>query len=363
MPEAALVADAEVGPFTALVVRTADPGRGAASFRTLLTSDLPPGDVLVRVDYSSLNYKDALGVTGRGKILRHLPIVPGIDLAGEVVASTAAGFAPGDRVLCTGWGIGETHWGGYARYARLKSDWLVPLPDSLTARAAMVIGTAGLTAMLAVMALEDHGLTPAGVMPETPGEPGPRDVAVTGAAGGVGSVAVALLAAAGYRVVASTGRTEEAEYLRELGAAEVQDRADLSAGPAHPLESARWAGAVDAVGGTTLATLLAGAGRHASIASCGLAGGHELATTVYPFILRGVNLLGIDSNTCPVDRRRAAWERLAQDLPAGFAEHAARIEPLQDIFELAKSILAGGVRGRIVLDVSRPVPGAPEGMP
>ncbi|MEO8084708.1 MAG: MDR family oxidoreductase [Ardenticatenales bacterium] len=338
-------------PFRALVVaRGADGVQGPATFRSVTLADLPTwpedGDVVVDIGYSSLNYKDGLAVTGRGPILRRFPIVPGIDLAGTVravgAAGAAAGIAVGDGVLVTGWGVGESFGGGYAEVGRVRAGWVVPLPDGLDARTAMAFGTAGFTAALAVMALEDHGL-----------RPGDGDVVVTGAAGGVGSVAVALLAAAGHRVLASTGRPEEAEYLRSLGAAEIIDRSVLGGGPAQALDKARFAGAVDSVGGATLAALLAQTAAHGAVAACGLAGGSELHTTVFPFILRGVALLGIDSNTCPAPRRRAAWDRLAGAVPRPLLAAMTTERPLSEIGALAEGILAGTVRGRVVIDVKR----------
>ncbi len=332
--------------FTALLVTRDETGEQHPAWRRLTRDDLPPGDVLVRVAYSSLNYKDGLAVTGRGAILRSFPIVPGVDLAGTVVESDSGDFAPGDVVLVTGWGIGENHWGGYSQMARVRSEWLVPLPEGLSLDSAMAIGTAGFTAMLALMALEEHGVTP-----------DKGDIAVTGASGGVGSFAVALLSRAGYRVVASTGRTERADELNALGAAEVISRDELGGPPERPMLRERWAGAVDTVGGDTLASLVAGTGRHGAIAACGLAGGYSLVTTVYPFILRGVSLLGIDSNMCPNERRRLAWQRLVDSAPPELLDRIARVEPLRDVFLLAEAILAGRVPGRIVLDVEH---GAPE---
>jgi len=346
---------AAIPPFRALVVeRDADGRQRPAELRTVTLADLPTwpddGDVVIDVACSSLNFKDALAVTGRSPILRRFPIVPGIDLAGTVRAvagpAAAAGdgratpLRPGDGVLVTGWGIGERYSGGYAAVARVRSGWVVPLPPGLDAAAAMALGTAGFTAALAVMALEDHGV-----------RPGDGDVVVTGASGGVGSVAVALLVAAGHRVVASTGRPAEAGYLRDLGAAEVIDRAVLGAGPVQPLDSARFAGAVDTVGGETLAALLSVTGTHGAVASCGLTGGSALHTTVFPFILRGVQLLGIDSNTCPPPRRAAAWQRLARDVPRAALAAMTSHRPLSAIDALAEAILAGQVRGRVVVDV------------
>jgi len=338
-----------IGPFRALVVdRDAEGRQLSAALRTVTLDDLPTwpddGDVVVDVAYSSLNYKDGLAVLGRSPILRRFPIVPGIDLAGTVRAvadGTDGHVRVGDAVLVTGWGIGETWSGGYGAVARVRSGWIVPLPEGLDARTAMAFGTAGFTAALAVTALEDHGV-----------RPGDGDIVVTGAAGGVGSIAVALLAAAGYRVLASTGRPQEGDYLRALGAADVIDRAVLGGGPAQPLDKARYAGAVDSVGGATLAALLAQTGVHGAVASCGLAGGSELHTTVFPFILRGVSVLGIDSNTCPMDKRRAAWARLARDVPRDRLDDVTAVRPLGDIAALAEAILAGRVRGRVVVDVN-----------
>lgn len=325
-------------PFPALVLEK--PGDAAvAVFRDLTLDDLPPGEVVIEVAYSSLNYKDGLAVTDRGRIVKGYPIVPGIDLAGTVVDSAAPGFRPGDRAIVTGRGIGEEHWGGYSRYARVQAEWIVRPPAGLSLLDAMTIGTAGYTAMLAVMTLEDHGVAP-----------GHGEVVVTGAAGGVGSFGVALAAAAGHRVVASTGRAAQSDYLEALGAAEVTPRDALASPPRRPLGSARWSGAVDTVGGTTLASLIATMRRHGTIASCGLAGGAELHTTVYPFILRGVNLMGIDSNYCPADRRQRAWDRLARDVaPDTLARVRQAVVPLADVPRWADAILAGEVRGRVVV--------------
>ncbi|MBI0445461.1 MDR family oxidoreductase [Deinococcus sp. DB0503] len=310
-------------------------------FQTLTLADLPEGEVLVRVTHSSLNYKDGLAVAGRPGVLKAYPMTPGIDLAGTVVEDQTGTYRPGDAVLLTGWGIGERQDGGYAEYARVKAAWLVPLPEGTDAQWAMSVGTAGFTAMLAVMALEEHGVTP-----------GSGEVLVTGAAGGVGSTAVALLAAAGHSVTASTGRREEEDYLRSLGAANIIGREELLA-LKRPLEKERWAGVVDSVGGDTLAGALASTRTHGAVAACGLAGGSGLNTTVFPFILRGVNLLGIDSVTCPTERRRAAWARLARDLPAAKLAGVTQLRPLSDVPALAQEILAGRVRGRTVIDVTR----------
>ncbi len=330
--------------FKALVLNRQD-NQVTATVRGLTPDDLPPGEVLVRVAYSSLNYKDALAVTDRGRIVRGYPIVPGVDLAGTVIESADPAFAPGDAVVATGRGIGEDFWGGYTQLARLAADALVRLPDGLSLEQAMIVGTAGYTAMLAAMTLEEHGVA-------TGGDSGADEVVVTGTAGGVGSFAVAILARAGLRVVASTGRAEEVDYLTGLGAAEILPREVLGTPPARPLGSARWAGAVDNVGGATLASLIATMRRHGTIAACGLAGGAELHSTVYPFILRGVNLMGIDSNYCPAARREAAWQRLARDVTPALLDtiHAATI-PLEEVAAMSEMLLAGRVRGRVVVDV------------
>ncbi len=324
--------------FRALVLEQHDK-QTTAGIRTLTVDDLPAGDVLVAVEYSALNYKDGLAVTGKGKIVRTFPMVPGIDFAGRVVESQHPNFAAGDWVILTGWGVGETHWGGYGEMARVKGDWLVHLPSGMTTHQAMAIGTAGFTAMLAVMALQDQGV------PATEA----REVAVTGAAGGVGSVAVALLARLGYRVVASTGRAETHAYLHGLGAAECIDRSVLAAESKRPLESSRWAGAVDTVGGTTLASLLRTMQLNGVVAACGLAGGAELNTTVMPFILRGVHLIGIDSVMCPQPRRQQAWQRLATELPPATLEQLTTTIALADVPAWSETILQGQVRGRVVV--------------
>ncbi len=328
-------------PFAAIVVDRPD-GKYQAAFRDLTLAELPDqGEVLVRVRYSSLNYKDALAVTGKGRIARTFPLVPGIDLAGEVVESAAAGFEPGDAVLVTGCEIGEIHWGGFSQYARMNSQWLVPIPDGLDARLAMGVGTAGFTAMLAVMALEHHGVDKAG------------EVVVTGAAGGVGSMAVALLAQAGFQqIVASSGRPEQEPYFRELGATGVIPRSEF-ADAAKPLESERWAGAVDTVGGNTLARLVVQTRTQGAVAACGLAGGSDLAMTVFPYILRGVSLLGINSVYLPHARRLAAWQRIARDLPREQLERMIQVEPFARVPELSEQVLAGQVRGRIVVDLGQ----------
>ncbi len=325
--------------FKALVV-TQEGGGFAASFQQLDRGALPPAEVLIRVACSSLNYKDALAVTGKPGVIRKFPMVPGIDLAGVVEESRSPQFKPGDKVVVTGCGTSETMWGGYAELARLDAEYLVPLPEAMTLVQAMGIGTAGFAAMQSVMALEQHGLAPGG-----------REVLVTGAAGGVGSLAVAVLAKLGYRVAASTGRPELRGYLEELGASAVLSREEFVASSVRPLETQRWAGAIDNVGGDTLAVLLKSVAIGGSVASVGLAGGAELRTTVHPFILRGVNLLGIDSAHVSPAGRRAVWARLARDLPLDLLDRMIQVEPLDKVRQLAGRILAGQVRGRIVLEI------------
>lgn len=324
--------------FSALVLDEAD-GKVSSSLKTLPNDSLPAGDVTVRVSHSTLNYKDGLVLNGLGRLVRKYPHVPGVDFAGTVEASDNPGFKPGDAVVLTGWRVGETHWGGYATRARVKGEWLVKLPQGLTARHAMAIGTAGFTSMLCVMALEAHGL-----------KPDQGEVLVTGAAGGVGSVATAILAKRGYNVVCSTGRAATHDYLRGLGATTLIDRASIATPSGKPLDAERFAGAVDSVGGTTLAAILPQMKYRASVAACGLAGGTKLDTTVIPFLLRGVNLLGIDSVMCPMELRQQAWTRLASDLPLDKLE--AMIEPakLADLPKLAGQILKGEVRGRVVVE-------------
>jgi acrylyl-CoA reductase (NADPH) len=324
--------------FRALVLHE-EGGKVVPRLESLDDSRLPQGDVTVAVEYSTLNYKDGMILQGIGRLVRQYPHVPGIDFAGTVERSDSPAFAPGDKVILTGWRVGESHWGGFAERARVKADWLVRRPDGLSAEQAMAIGTAGFTAMLAVTALERHGLRPNG-----------GDVLVTGAAGGVGSIAVALLAALGCRVAASTGRPELRDYLEGLGAAELVERAALAARPARPLDRERWAGAVDAVGGNTLATILTQPKYRASVAACGLAGGSDLPASVIPFLLRGVNLLGIDSVMCPTDERTLAWARLARDLPLDRLAAMTQKVKLSQLAALAPRILSGEVRGRIVVD-------------
>lgn len=326
--------------FRALILRATDEKHYAAHFEQLTDQDLPDGDVTVAVEYSDLNFKDGLAVTGKGRIVRKLPLVPGIDLAGKVIASQSTDFQPGDPVVLTGWGVGESYWGGYSQRARVRSDWLVPLPASLDTRQAMAIGTAGFTSMQCVMALEEAGITP---------DSGP--IVVTGAGGGVGSLAVAILAKLGYSVTAVTGRPEIQAYLSDMGASDFITREEMNQ-PPRPLEKARWAGGVDTVGGTTLVRLLAEVQEWGAVAACGLAGGHELPGTVMPFILRGVRLQGIHSVTVPKDQRLAIWQRLGQDLPLDKLEAATSVEPLSRVPELAEAILDGKVRGRTLIDVN-----------
>ena len=324
--------------FKAIRIDKADKGTTAA-LTPFDEAELMEGDVTVRVEWSALNYKDGLAVTGKAPVVRRFPMIPGIDFAGTVESSTHAEWKAGDQVILNGWGCGETHLGAYAEKARVKGDWLVRLPEAFSTRDAMAIGTAGFTAMLAVLALEKHGLTP---------KHGP--VVVTGAAGGVGSVATAVLAKLGYRVIASTGRMSEANYLKGLGAAEVIDRAELS-GPPKPLAKERWAGGIDSVGSTTLANILSMTEYGGAIAACGLAAGMDLPSSVAPFILRGVCLLGIDSVMCPVELRKAAWTRLAGDLNQGKLTEITHEIGLGEVIAAGAKILAGQVRGRIVVKI------------
>ncbi len=302
-------------------------------------ADLMEGDVVVAVSHSTVNYKDGLALSGRSPVVRKFPMIPGIDLAGTVEESSNPNFKKGDKVVLNGYGLSETHFGGYAEYARVKGDWLVPLPKAFTPAQAMAIGTAGYTAMLCVLAIEDAGVTPQ-----------KGAVVVTGAAGGVGSVAVSLLAKLGYRVIASTGRPEEEGYLKSLGAAEIIPRAELAADP-RPLGKERWAGAVDSVGSKTLANVIASTSYGGAVAACGLAGGMDLPTSVAPFILRGVSLLGIDSVQMPMPRRKQAWERLARDLDVERLSKMTTTMPLSAIRNAAADILAGKVRGRLVVEI------------
>src|SRR5438270_1853321 len=330
--------------FCALVLHE-EGGKVVPRLESLDEARLPPGEVTVAVEYSTLNYKDGMILEGQGRLVRGYPHVPGVDFAGTVLASDSPEFRPGDPVVLTGWRVGELHWGGYAERARVPASFLVRRPDGLTARQAMAIGTAGFTAMLAVMALEKHGLA-------TDAGPGANDVLVTGAAGGVGSIAVSLLSALGYRVAASTGRPELRAYLEGLGAAQLIDRAALAAKPTRPLDRERWAGAIDAVGGMTLATVLTQLKYRAGVAACGLAGGSDLPATVIPFLLRGVNLLGIDSVMCPMPERVEAWSRLVRDLPMERLDAMTEVAPLSALPGLADAILKGETRGRVVVDVN-----------
>ena len=327
-------------PFRALVIDKKDETQ-SVGVRPLDPSELMEGNVLVRVTHSTVNYKDGLALTGKAPVVRRFPMVPGIDFAGIVEQSDDPTFKKGDTVVLNGWGTGETHLGAYADYSRVKADWLIRLPQGLNAAEAMAIGTAGYTAMLAVMALEHHGLTP------------DRGAAiVTGAAGGVGSVAISLLAKAGWSVIASTGRMSEADYLKSLGASDVIDRAELS-GPAKPLAKERWAAGVDSVGSTTLANLIASTRYGGAIAACGLAQGMDLPTSVAPFILRGVALLGIDSVMCPKAKRAEAWTRLARDLDRAALAKMTSVIGFVDIQKAAQDIMAGQIRGRVVVDMAK----------
>ena len=326
--------------FNALVVeKNETDGKTHASVRRISENDLPAGDVLVSVEYSTVNYKDGLCVGPGGGLVRKYPHVPGIDFAGTVEQSDDDRYKTGDRVVLTGWRVGEAHWGGYAQKARVKADWLVPLPKGIDARQAMAVGTAGFTAMLAIMALQAHGL-----------QKGDGPVLVTGAAGGVGSVATAILADIGFEVAAVTGRPEAEEYLRGLGASRIVPRAEINETVKRPLESESWAGCVDAVGGTMLARVLGQMKYGSSVAAVGLAGGASLPATVIPFLLRGVNLLGIDSVMQPYDRRVEAWRRISRDLPLHKLEDMIRPAVLGDLPQLGADILKGQVKGRIVVD-------------
>lgn len=327
--------------FKAMVL-TQDEGKTLHRIEDLTDADLPEGDVLIQVDYSDLNFKDAMAVTGTGKIVRAWPMVPGIDLAGSVVASDSPDYKAGDKVLLTGWSVGERYWGGYTQRQRVKSEWLVPLPEGLDTKRAMAIGTAGFTGMLCVLRLEDADVTP---------ESG--TILVTGAAGGVGSVAVAILANLGYRVAALTAPNQQHthDYLRELGAAEIITGDEWSEAP-RPLEAQKWAAAIDTVGTKVLARVLASVEYGGVVASCGLAGGADLPVTVMPFILRNVGLLGVDSVMCPVPRRIQAWTRLVTDLPENALGAINRVASLAEVPKLAAEMMAGRIRGRVVIDVN-----------
>ena len=324
--------------FKAIVIDKAESGQTVA-LRDFDENDLMDGDVTVRVEHSTINYKDGLAITGKAPVVRRFPMIAGVDFSGTVEQSSHPDWTAGDKVICNGWGLGETHLGAYAQKARVKGGWLVRLPPTMSAREAMAIGTAGYTAMLCVMALEQAGVTP-----------GRGPVIVTGAAGGVGSVAVALLSKLGFEVAASTGRPQEADYLKGLGATEIIDRKDLT-GPAKPLAKERFAGGIDSVGSTTLANVLSMTRYGGAVAACGLAGGMDLPTSVAPFILRGVSRLGIDSVICPLDKRVAAWKRLETDLDRQKLAAMTTDIPLEAVIETAPSIIGGGVRGRIVVNI------------
>lgn len=312
-----------------------------ANVKDIDDAQLPDGNVTVRVGFSTLNYKDGLAITGKGPVVRKFPMVPGIDLAGVVEESTHPDYKAGDAVVLNGWGVGEGHWGGLAQKARLNGDWLVPLPARFTPQQAMSIGTAGYTAMLCVLALERHGV-----------KPGDGEIVVTGAAGGVGSVAIAVLSKLGYSVVAVTGRPDDADYLKQLGAVEILDRSQFSA-PGKPLSKERWAGAVDVVGSHTLANICASTRYRGVVTACGLAGGMDFPSTVAPFILRGVTLAGVDSVMCPRADRLIAWQRLGTDLDIDKLGAISRVVGLDEAIPLAHQLLAGSVRGRVVVDVNR----------
>ncbi|MCB1798461.1 MAG: oxidoreductase [Gammaproteobacteria bacterium] len=325
--------------FKALVL-TQEDGRTVSTIRNLRDTDLPDGDVLLAVEYSSLNYKDGLAITGKGKIVRQWPLVPGIDLAGRVLESASPDYSAGDNVVLTGWGVGEKYWGGYSQHQRVQSKWLVPLPAGLDSRRAMAIGTAGFTAMLCVMTLEEAGVTP---------NKGP--VLVTGATGGVGSISVAILHKLGYQVTAVSGKPDAEGFLRDLGATEILTRDEMSQ-PPRPLEGQRWAGAVDTVGSTMLARVIAETDYNGCVAACGLAGGFDLPTTVMPFILRNVSLRGVDSVSCPVERRKQAWQRLVSDLPTRALGEIGQVASLEQLPELAEKITTGAIRGRVIVDLN-----------
>ena len=327
-----------MGTFKAILVEKTDTGTKAA-LADFDEANLMDGDVTVAVEYSTVNYKDGLAITGKAPVVRRFPMIAGVDFAGTVESSSHPSWKPGDKVIANGWGMGETHLGAYAEKARVKGDWLVKLPPSMSTREAMAIGTAGYTAMLAVIALERHGLTPKRI-----------PIAVTGAAGGVGSVAVALLAKLGFSVSAVTGRPEEGDYLKSLGASEIVERKDLT-GPVKMLAKERWAGGIDSVGSTTLANLLSMTRYGGAVAACGLAGGMDLPTSIAPFILRGVCLYGIDSVMCPIEQRREAWKRLETDLDRPKLAQMTREIGLSGVSEAAAAILAGQVRGRTVVKI------------
>lgn len=327
--------------FKAILVSRDEEKRQSVNVTELTEADLMEGDVTVAIETTTVNYKDGLAITGKSPVVRRWPLVPGIDFAGTVLSSTDTHWKPGDRVVLNGWGVGETHFGAYAGRARVKGDWLVPLPEGMTAHDAMAVGTAGYTAMLAIMALERHGITP---------KSGPA--IVTGAAGGVGSVAISILSKLGYHVIASTGRATEGDYLKDLGASEIIDRAELS-GPAKPLAKEKWACGVDAVGSHTLANLLSMTSYGGAIAACGLAQGMDLSTTVAPFILRGVSLLGIDSVMAPKTLRLEAWRRIGVDLDTAKLRALSTTIGFDDIIGAARDIVEGKIRGRVVVDMKK----------
>ena len=328
--------------FKALMLSADDDGKVSHAFETVSNDRLPEGDVTVAVKYTTLNYKDGMILNGIGKLVRDYPHIPGIDFAGVVEESSHPEYKAGDEVILTGWRVGEVHWGGYATRARVNGDWLVPLPKGITLEQSMAIGTAGFTAMLAIMTLEAHGLTPEAE----------KDVLVTGGSGGVGSVAVSVLANLGYKVAASTGRAEQHDYLKSLGATTIVERDELAEAPRGPLARERWAGAIDNVGGGTLHHVLTTLGDWGTCASVGNAGSFKLETTVLPFLLRGINLCGIDSATCPKDRRLVAWDRLSKQLPMDKLDSATNRAGFAELPDLAGKILKGGIRGRCVIDVN-----------
>lgn len=326
--------------FAALMIEEVD-GKPRAGFRDITKADLPDNDVLVEVSYSSLNYKDGLAITGKGRIARRMPMIAGIDIAGTVVESRSPAWKPGDKVVANGWGMSETEWGAYTRFQRLKPEWLIRLPDAFTMEQAMAIGTAGYTAALCVDALESWGAI----------QPGKGEVLVTGAAGGVGSTAVSLLSSKGYNVVASTGRAATHDYLRDLGAGSIIDRSELT-GEVRPLQKERWSGAVDSVGSTTLANVLAQTVYGGAVAACGLAGGHDLPGTVMPHILRSVTLIGVDSVYAPMAKREKAWKTLAGHLDKNKLAAMTEVHKMSQLPELASRIVKGEIRGRVVIEIA-----------
>ncbi|WP_417746497.1 MDR family oxidoreductase [Rosistilla oblonga] len=328
-------------PFSALIVEKTDDSNVSVAMQSLTIDQLPAGNVTVAIQYTTVNYKDGLCMQPNNGFVRNYPLVPGIDFAGTVESSDDSRYKPGDKVVLTGWRVGESHWGGYSQKARVNADWLVPLPDGLTTRQAMAIGTAGFAAILAVLALEDHGLTP-----------DQGEVLVTGSAGGVGSIATAVLGKLGYQVAAVTGRPETADYLKSLGAARIIPRGEIDTVSKKPLESETWAGCVDAVGGEMLARVLGQLKYGASVAAVGLAGGAAMPASVIPFLLRGVNLLGIDSVMQPYEKRLIGWQRLATDLPLDKLDAMIQPAKLADVPQLASDILKGQVKGRVVVDVN-----------